>query len=44
MSNVLIHAAEAVTTTAADNNPVLNMSIFGAFVIVTGKQIGRAHV
>ncbi len=42
MSNVLIHAAEAVTTTAADNNPILNMSIFGAFVIVTMIIVIRA--
>jgi cation/acetate symporter len=35
-------AADAVTTSAADNNPILNISIFGAFVLVTMIIVVRA--
>jgi cation/acetate symporter len=42
MSNVLNIAADAVTTSAADNNPILNISIFGAFVLVTMIIVIRA--
>ena len=35
-------AVHAAATTAADNNPVLNISIFGAFVAVTLFIVIRA--
>ena len=41
MSNVLISAADAATT-GAESNPILNISIFGAFVLVTMIIVIRA--
>ena len=41
MSNALILAADAATGTGA-NNPVLNISIFAAFVVVTMFIVIRA--
>ena len=40
--NALLHAADAVTTTAAKTDPVLNITIFAAFVVVTMIVVFRA--
>ena len=40
--NALLHAADAVTTSATKSDPVLNITIFAAFVIVTMIVVLRA--
>lgn len=40
--NALLHAADAVTTSAAKTDPILNITIFGIFVLVTMIVVFRA--
>ena len=40
--NALLHAADAVTTKATTSDPVLNIAIFAAFVVVTMIVVFRA--